>query len=211
MRDVLILVGANAGPGILFTDPTGDHCLENVRVVMENPAASAIQGGTLTQNGGINMTPARFRRMRLFAGAAHSKPLVALYGKGGGLNNITFEECWIEGALDGKAPLVVFEATDDGLVADVNFEKCIFEIPIAGAIRFRSVSRVRVSACWAGDLERHPPTNPIFDINSASVDSISGAIPSQDYLFDTQQTDAGQHGAATTIASARAETVGWCC
>jgi hypothetical protein len=175
-------------------------------IIMENPAASAIQGGTATVNGGVGIEAVFFRRLVVYAAGGFTTPLVALYGYGGGnLNNITFEECWIEGSLDGHAPLVAIEAvpttnpvsgTSIGYAANINFEKCIFEEPIAGAIRFRPVSRVRVSACWAEDIEGHTPTNPIFDINHASADGISG-LPSQDYLFDTLQTDAGQHGAAT--------------
>jgi hypothetical protein len=228
LRDLQIYVGASAGPAIFFSPPPpppggkpwlaggGYDFIEDVVITMDNPAASAIQGGKPAKNGGVGIEAVFFRGLYITAAGGFTTPLVALYGAYfDGLNNITFEECWIEGNSEGRAPLFAIEAVPTtgppdpatgppdpastvviGYAADINFEKCVFEVPIAGAIRFRSVSRVRVSACWAGDLPESGPINPIFDINLASGDGLSG-LPSQDYLFDSVQIDAGQHGAAT--------------
>ena len=214
MRDLGIRVDGSGGPGIFFAPPLpgvgaggGNDCIENVAITLENPATSAIRAGTLSVDGGVGIEEVLFRRLVLYTAGGFTAPLVALYGQGvGTLNNITFEECWLEGGLDGQAPVVDIEPapTSDcggqqpcvGYVADINFEKCVFEEPNAGAVRFWSVSSARVSACWVGDLPTLP-IYPIFDIQRANTGShtyfpgFPAGLPSGSYLFDTLNATAG--------------------
>ncbi len=123
---------------------------------------------------------------------------------GGGLNNVSFERCQFTGDLTATAESVHVEATDNGLITNINFSRCIFEVPIAGAVVFASVQRSALYNTWTGDLAGNPNTAPLITITKSAIDP--GAIASSEIVINVLQTDIGQAMAGLETINADASS-----
>jgi len=103
------------------------------------------------------------------------------------------------GTTTAVAELVHFESTDTNIITNIAIEDCEFEIPLAGAIKWRGVRNSRIINCWMGDLS---PRSPIFPQIWIGKSTAVGAPPAFNITIDNLQADSGVQDAATVYLDA---------
>ena len=198
IKNLTLFTDSLAGPHIsqpIAASAFGLWQIDNVRMSCGNPNEGAIVLGSGSSDGaGVENNWSTFSRVDILSAASQAVPVIQMYGQGGGLSNISIRDSVITGGglvgsgSESTAEFIHVESTDSGIVVNIEFHNISFEIPVKGAIVFKSVSDSKITNCWAGDLTGHNPQAPCILIDRSSH---TGALPSQNILIDTLFSDIG--------------------
>lgn len=92
------------------------------------------------------------------------------------------------------AEMIHIEAVDTNAVVNVDIAGIIFEVPWAGAIKFRGVRNSRIHNCWIGDMA---PSEPIGHLIWIGKGSAGGSPAALNITLEHLNVDTGQQDAAS--------------
>jgi hypothetical protein len=201
IEHVQMIQGPSAGPLIqIAAGASTSFKMRHFAMYLENPAVEGILGGTSGSSPvGCQASQCLIEDFTVQLWASSAKQAIALYGAGGGLNNIRIRDFQINGPGLVSVPTAEFirvENVDGSLTTNIVIEHCNIEGPVAGAIAMLSVSRSRVSDMWAGDLSSTSPTAPLIKTGKSAHGT---ALASGMNTFTDVQTDIGSSGTYASL------------